>query len=308
MSAANARRVLILSNRLPVSVTRVGGEIRVAPSAGGLATGLSGVISAAAEPVDRVAWTFRHLTADAERGLARSVPRQRPGGRPHRGRGRPLLRAASATACSGRCFITCIGQLPLEVEGYDLYEPINRRFADAVVAEYRPGDTDLGSRLPADAGAADDPRAAARGAHRLFPPHPVPVLRRVPHAAVPGQILRRAARRRPDRLSHRLVRPQLRLVGARAAGRRDRTSIASVATAGRVRIGVFPMGVDAAAFDACGRDRPSCSPRSTRCGSRPTCACWSAIDRLDYTKGIPRRLLAFERCCATTPSCAGGCG
>src|SRR5207237_581235 len=33
-----------------------------------------------------------------------------------------------------------IGQLPLEFRGFDLYEAINRRFADAVVAAYQPGD------------------------------------------------------------------------------------------------------------------------------------------------------------------------
>ena len=70
-SAANARRVLILSNRLPLSVTRADGEIHVERSTGGLATGLSGIHQAAGSLW--IGWPghSEQLTADESESLAR---------------------------------------------------------------------------------------------------------------------------------------------------------------------------------------------------------------------------------------------
>ena len=139
-SAANAGRVLILSNRLPVSVKRAGGEIRVEPSAGGLATGLSGVHQAAGSLW--IGWPghSEQLTAEESESLARLYAARKV---------RPVDLTADEVDryyerfCNGvlwPLFHYLIGQLPLEVEGYELYEAINRRFADAAVAAYRPGD------------------------------------------------------------------------------------------------------------------------------------------------------------------------
>lgn len=61
----------------------------------------------------------------------------------------------------------------------------------------------------------------------------------------------------------------------------------------RVRLGIFPMGVDAAAI----ADRVSARDVSIQtldiksAGHR----LFVAVDRLDYSKGIPRRLLALEQ-------------
>jgi trehalose 6-phosphate synthase/phosphatase len=69
-----------------------------------------------------------------------------------------------------------------------------------------------------------------------------------------------------------------------------------VDTAGRtVRLGVFPMSVDAGAFEALARDpevvTDAAAIRADAGGRRILLG----VDRLDYTKGIPRRLLALER-------------
>ena len=72
-----------------------------------------------------------------------------------------------------------------------------------------------------------------------------------------------------------------------------------------MRIGVFPMGVDAGAFDRLEPDRPSCSPRSRRYAQPADVRLLVGIDRLDYTKGIPRRLLAFERLLRDHPELRG---
>ncbi len=60
------------------------------------------------------------------------------------------------------------------------------------------------------------------------------------------------------------------------------------------RLGVFPMGVDAGRFPKSGRTRrASPMPKPARdAGGRQIVL---GIDRLDYTKGIPRRLAAIER-------------
>ena len=55
----------------------------------------------------------------------------------------------------------------------------------------------LGSRLPAPAGPADDPRAARRPAHRFLQPHPVPRLRDLRPASVAPPGRERPARRGP---------------------------------------------------------------------------------------------------------------
>jgi trehalose 6-phosphate synthase/phosphatase len=62
-----------------------------------------------------------------------------------------------------------------------------------------------------------------------------------------------------------------------------------------VRLGVFPMSVDAGAFEALARDpeviAEAAAIRADAGGRRILLG----VDRLDYTKGIPRRLLALER-------------
>jgi trehalose 6-phosphate synthase/phosphatase len=59
-----------------------------------------------------------------------------------------------------------------------------------------------------------------------------------------------------------------------------------------VRLGVSPMGVDAAALDARARTDPVLAQvAGHRAGGERLVV---GVDRLDYTKGIPQRLLAFE--------------
>src|SRR2546422_728514 len=68
-----------------------------------------------------------------------------------------------------------------------------------------------------------------------------------------------------------------------------------------VRLGVFPMGLDAGRFARLGADPEVAREVSALHGSGD-CAVLLAIDRLDYTKGIPRRLLAFDRLLRRHPS------
>src|SRR5204863_6583420 len=134
-------RVLIVSNRLPISVVRdEGGQLQVTRSAGGLATGLSGVhqgsgglwigwpgISGPLTPAEEGGLAARY----AELGVV------------------PVPLSAEEVEryyeqfCNGIVWPALhylIGLLPLEISGYDLYQTVNRRFAEATVARYRSGD------------------------------------------------------------------------------------------------------------------------------------------------------------------------
>jgi trehalose 6-phosphate synthase/phosphatase len=53
-----------------------------------------------------------------------------------------------------------------------------------------------------------------------------------------------------------------------------------------VRVGAFPLGIDFLRYEAHARDAPAPAPRRERVVL--------GVDRLDYTKGIPERLTAFE--------------
>lgn len=69
----------------------------------------------------------------------------------------------------------------------------------------------------------------------------------------------------------------------------------------RVRLGAFPMGIDAKDFAGLGDSSEVLqSAEQIRNDPHPR-RLFVAIDRLDYSKGIPRRLLAFERLLEQNP-------
>jgi trehalose 6-phosphate synthase/phosphatase len=71
-----------------------------------------------------------------------------------------------------------------------------------------------------------------------------------------------------------------------------------------VRLGVFPMGVDAESFNARAEEPGiEAEVRALKDGDLQLLV---GVDRLDYTKGIPRRLLAYERMLETHPELREG--
>ena len=100
------------------------------------------------------------------------------------------------------------------------------------------------------------------------------------------------ARGGPRRVPHRCLCPALPVVGAADHG--ASTDVDRVLWRGReVRLGVFPMGVDAGQLAWLAGTRGWWR----RCGLRRSGSerLLVGIDRLDYTKGISRRLLAYEQ-------------
>ena len=72
-----------------------------------------------------------------------------------------------------------------------------------------------------------------------------------------------------------------------------------------MRLGVFPMGIDAAEFQALSAEPGvRAEADSIRTGAKDQ-KILLGIDRLDYTKGIPQRLAAFERLLERTPELRG---
>jgi trehalose 6-phosphate synthase/phosphatase len=286
-------RVIIVSNRLPVTVRVSDGHVTVRRSVGGLATGLGG-------PHQRsgglwVGWPGSIAAVDP--GSYAEIERQLAELRTV-----PILLDAREEAVfyehisNGVLWPIChdrIDRLPLRVEGWDVYEAVNARFADAVAAQHRRGDMIWVHdyhllRLPA---LLRERIPDARIGFFLHVPFPNPeifftlptrrwLLEGMMGADLIGFHTRRyhghfrAALRRSFSLE---ADPQ----GAVAWGERT------------VRLGVFPMGVDAQDL-ARRAATPAVSSRTVEYRA-PTEKLLVGVDRLDYSKGIPRRLIAFER-------------
>ncbi len=297
------RRVLIVSNRLPISVSRVEGALRVDASAGGLATGLGGVHRQGGSLW--VGWPGHSepLTAAEARTLAGAYAERH-------------VRAVDLDAdeveryyerfCNGvlwPLFHYLIGQLPLEVEGFELYETINRRFADAVIAEHRPGDLiwvhDYQLML------------VPRMIRERIPDASIGYFHHIPF---PSSDVFRTLPFRDELLAGLLGAD---VIGFHTAGYVRNFASSALLRLGvstdvdrlrwenrTVRIGVYPMGVDAASFDALGR-APETLAEVEALRSPDDVHLLVGIDRLDYTKGIPRRLLAFERLLRDHPEMRG---
>ena len=285
-------RLLIVSNRLPVTVRVTDGRAAVRRSAGGLATGLRG-------PHERsgglwIGWpgTTDGLGADAQADVDRQLAELRTV---------PLALDAREVSVfyeqisNGVLWPVChdrVDQLPLTMDGWDVYESANVRYADAVAAHYQPGDTVwvhdyhlmrvpalLRERIP-----------DARIGFFLHIPFPnpeiyfaLPTRRWLVEGLLGADLIGFHTRR-----FHGHFRAALRRLLSVEADPRG-----VVEWKGRrVQLGVFPMGIDAVDF----AQRAGAAEVDVRVAEyrKPKERLLVGIDRLDYTKGIPRRLLAVE--------------
>jgi len=293
VSTHRGGRLLIVSNRSPITARVDGGRLRVDGSSGGLATGLKG-------PHERsgglwVGWTGlpadleeAHKTELGERlAEARVVPV-------------PLTEEEVQQYYEGVCngviwplFHYLVDQLPLHLSDFDVYRAVNERFADIVASHARPSDTIwvhdyqlmlvpglLRSRLP----------DATMGFFLHIPFPSSELFRALPYreeilAGLLGADL--IGFHSASYLRHFLSSVQ-RVLGVQP-------DVDRVPWQGRtVRLGVFPMGIDAAAFAGLAEE-PGVIEQAAGFRGEDGTKLLVGIDRLDYTKGIPRRLLAFER-------------
>jgi trehalose 6-phosphate synthase/phosphatase len=288
------QRLLIVSNRLPVSARTTETDVRIVPSDGGLATALRpwhersdalwigwpGEMSGATDG-DRV-------RVDDELRRRRIVPVHLS--RDHVDR----YYHGFANRVVWPLFHYLIDRMPIDAAGWDAYREANEAFADVVAQEYRPDDT-----------------IWVHDYHLLL--LPALLRQRLPHARIgfflhipfPSSEVFRILPWRREILNG--------LLGADLVGfhtfaymRHFMTAllhvdgvegdIDRVCVDGReVKLGVFPMGIDASTFAALAADDEvrarAAAIRRDADGRRIVLG----VDRLDYTKGIPRRLEAVER-------------
>lgn len=296
-------RLLIVSNRLPLTVTMDGDEPVVRRSSGGLASGLEG-------PHERSqglwfgwdgaqdALSAEHRDAVAERFReSRTVPV-------------PLspreVEVFYEDVSNGVLWPVChdrLDRLPLRIDGWDVYESVNARFADAVADAWRPGDVIWVHdyqlmRLPA---LLRERLSAARIGFFLHIPFPgLDVFESLPRRRwlLEGMLGADLVGFHTRRYRANFTAALGALCGMRADGAHD------VRYGGRrVRIGVFPIGVDAQAFATRAASRTVATKTLELRGAAQRLIV--GVDRLDYSKGIPRRLVAFERLLRRHPEWRG---
>jgi trehalose 6-phosphate synthase/phosphatase len=285
-------RVLIVSNRLPVTARTVDGVVTLERSVGGLASGLRA--THASESSWWIGW-LGDLKLDA--GERQAVREQLDGMR---------ASAVAIDAADAKQFYARLSngilwplahdrldRLPLHLDGWDVYERVNERFADAVAALWRPGDTIwvhdyhlmrlpllLRRRIP-----------QARIGFFLHIPFPNPEIFLVLPARkwlLEGMLGADVIGFHTRRYRGHFTAAVRRLLGLEM----DADSHLRYESRA-VQLGVFPMGVDAKALsDRAGQPAIIMKSLGHRQAREHLVL---GIDRLDYSKGIPRRLAAIER-------------
>lgn len=286
-------RLLIASNRLPITARVEGNEISLDPSTGGLVTGLRG-------PHERseglwIGWPGElprldpQRRGDLERRLAelRCVPVYLT---------RREIRDYYEQIANGALwpvFHYSIDRLPWHPRGWDTFREVNERFAQAIAQQYLPGDL-----------------VWVHDYHLVLVPW---MLRRlVPDARIgfflhipfPAQEVFRVLPWREEILRG--------LIGADLIGFHTSAYVRGFADAVRkvlglhtggdsltcdgrvVTLGEFPIGIDSQAWAACAEDPEVQRDVETFRRESLGRAILLGMDRLDYTKAIPGRLLAME--------------
>ena len=297
----SSQRLLIVSNRLPVIAHVDGGTIRVADAEGGLATGLrpwharSGGLW--------IGWPGDVSRCTAAQRDELDLQLQRRGILPvfltKDQIDRYYHRFANGVLWPLLHYL--VDRVPVDTEGWDAYREVNEIFADAVADAYVPGDVIwvhdyqlmllpalLRQRLP-----------GARIGFFLHVPFPSSeVVRILPwrRELLQGMLGADLLGFHTFSYQRHFVASLLHIDGVEANIDRVRVGTRDVA------LGVFPMGVDAAAFSELARDphvQAAAAAFRAEAGGRRILL---GIDRLDYTKGIPRRLLAVERLLTLEPA------
>jgi trehalose 6-phosphate synthase/phosphatase len=283
-----------VSNRLPITVSSDGGRAVVKRSVGGLATGLQRLSGD-----DRPTWIGwpgslvglgEKERLDVERQLAElgAVPVHLSPGE---------IEVFYEEISNGVLWPIChdrIDRLPLRIHGWEVYEAVNQRYADAIVERWRPGDMIwihdyqllrlpllVRRRIP----------AAKIGFFLHIPfPNPeifftLPTRRWLVEGMLGADLIGFHTRRYRGHFTATLRR----LFGIEM----DASTRSLTHDGHQSMLGVFPMGIDAEAHLA--RSRQADVNTRTVELRDPSLRLLVGIDRLDYSKGIERRLLAFEQ-------------
>jgi trehalose 6-phosphate synthase/phosphatase len=294
-------RIMLVSNRLPVTLHVHGQEMKLEQSGGGLATGLRG--GRWREGSIWIGW---------------------PGETPPEGK-RPELEHQLAELGTQPVYLTraeqkgfyedfsngviwpvfhdLIDQLPLLLEGWSTYQHVNEKFARAIADTYREGDLiwvhDYHLMLvPAMVRALIPKARIGFFLHIPFPAHEVfrvvPERRELMEGVLGADLIGFHTRSFADNF----LASAATILGLRPT--------ASGLKLGRrnVQVGVFPMGVDASAWEARSRTTKVAKQVLSLIQDAGRRKILVGIDRLDYTKGLPRRIAAIEHLLQEEPELA----
>ncbi|OJH34454.1 bifunctional alpha,alpha-trehalose-phosphate synthase (UDP-forming)/trehalose-phosphatase [Cystobacter ferrugineus] len=297
-------RLLLVSNRLPVTVKADKDGVSVVPSAGGLATGLRG-------PHEKSGGLWVGWPGD----VSRLTPAQKASVEEQLAQQRcvPLYLSASEVSrfyegySNQVLWPLChylLERVPRQDRDWEVYRKVNERFADLVARHYQPGDTiwvhDYQLMLVPALLRERLPQARIGFFH---------------HIPFPSSEIFRALPRRLELLRG--------LLGADLIGFHTLSYVRHFASTlmqllglekvgdhvdqdGRqVRIGAFPMGIDAKAFEELVRQPAVLEEVRVHRENAAEQRLVLGVDRLDYTKGIPRRLLAVQRLLEREPAWRG---
>ncbi|WP_438034732.1 bifunctional alpha,alpha-trehalose-phosphate synthase (UDP-forming)/trehalose-phosphatase [Sorangium sp. So ce204] len=288
-------RLLIVSNRLPVTVHADQGDVSVVPSAGGLVTALRG-------PHERhgglwLGWPgdLARLTEEQRRDVEDRL--EQLGAVPVHLTSAEVSRYYDGFSNSvlWPLFHYLVEKLHLDARhDWESYREVNERFAEAIVARYRPGDrvwihdyqltlvpAMLRRRIP-----------DARIGFFLHIPFPAAeVFRILPWRE---QVLRGMLGADVVGFHTTAYRYHFVYSAARVLGLDP--DLETLAYEGRrVRLGAYPVSIDVDEFVRLARGEEVRAEARRIRESAQGRKIVLGVDRLDYTKGIPRRMLAIER-------------
>src|SRR4051812_15641968 len=296
-------RLILVANRLPVSLDLSGGDVKVQDSHGGLASGMRGLSQQ--EQTSWVGWPGAIPSTDEQRALLdqklaehSATPvylSQQEAERFYEGMSNSVI---------WPLFHYLVDRLPLWVRDFEEYRAVNERFADSVCAQ-----------------ASEEDLIWIHDYHLLLLPR---MLReRLPRARIgfflhipfPSSEIFRLLPHRED-----LLRGMLgaNLIGFHTFGYARHFSDALLGNLGiepeldrvdvegrNVSIGVFPMGIDVQRFERLAEDPGLHERVSELRRAHGVEQLLLGVDRLDYTKGIPRKLLAMQRLLERSPQYRG---
>ena len=287
-------RLLIVSNRLPITVKSEQGKIRVSESIGGLATGLRGPHQSGESLW--VGWpgevsSQEGQRSDLERELAelRAVPVYLTQSEINR------YYEAFSNGVLWPLFHYQTDLIQRDAwRHWETYREVNRHFAEVVAREYRTGDLVWVHDYQLTLVPAMLRRLLPQARIGFFLHIPFPsseVFRILPWRSqmLEGILGADLIGFHTFSYMRHFARAILLVLGVESEGEmltfEER----------KILMGVFPIGVDAAEFGRLAdRDSVLAKAEAVRqeCGGRKLIL---GVDRLDYTKGLPRRMLAMDR-------------
>jgi alpha,alpha-trehalose-phosphate synthase [UDP-forming] len=298
MSKASEQRLIIVSNRLPVSLKKEGGRWHVQPSAGGLVTALAPVLR------NRgglwIGWPGMPNLPDARHVLERAT----------RGIGYTLVPVSLSEEELSQYYYGFSNEIvwPLfhglqslcnyDPDYWTAYQRVNRKFARVVSDHVRPDDYvwihDYQLMNMAQELRALETRAPLGFfLHIPFPPpdifHKLPWRRHLLESLLQFDLLGFQTNRHKRNFLQcvRTMIPGVRFYG------KGPVSLARYADR-EVRVGYFPIGIDYQAFSR-GAQEPEVETESKNLKfALRNRVLLLGVDRLDYTKGIPYKLDAMR--------------